>query len=63
MSRGTTTDEIPNYNAFYNVANEFTGSRIKRGFYKSVIGTTLNADIKGAINILKKRQVAQISLE
>ena len=32
----------------------FSGSRISRGQYKSANGIILNADINGALNILRK---------
>lgn len=34
--------------------NEYKGKRIKRGLYKSSDGRLINADINGALNILKK---------
>ena len=45
-------DEIPIYgkNDNYN----FSGSRIKRGLYKTSKGILINADINGSLNILKK---------
>ena len=49
----------------YNVDNSkeylFSGKRIKRGLYQSKEGITLNADINGALNILRKSKV--VSLE
>jgi putative transposase len=32
----------------------FSGTRKKRGLYQSSIGKLLNADVNGAINILRK---------
>ena len=32
----------------------FSGSRIKRGLYKSATGVIINADINGAANIMRK---------
>lgn len=34
--------------------SSFSGKRVKRGLYKSLDGTLLNADINGSINILRK---------
>lgn len=34
--------------------NEYKGNRIKRGLYKSQNGRLINADLNGALNILKK---------
>ena len=46
-------DAIPVWNsAHQDVA--FTGKRIKRGLYRSGDGHTLNADVNGAANILRK---------
>ena len=33
---------------------KFSGRRIKRGIYKSKQGKIINADLNGALNILKK---------
>jgi putative transposase len=40
----------------------FRGERIKRGLYKSSKGILLNADINGALNILRKSNEADINL-
>lgn len=42
-------DPIEKYN--------YSGTRIKRGLYKTSTGTLINADINGALNILKKSKV------
>lgn len=34
--------------------NEYLGKRIKRGLFKSSTGKVLNADVNGAIGILRK---------
>ena len=54
-------DEIPIYNVDNSKENLFSGKRIKRGLYQSKEGITLNADINGALNILRKSKV--VSLE
>ena len=54
-------DEIPTYgnNDFSEYA--FSGKRIHRGLYQTADGRTLNADVNGALNILRKSNV--VSLE
>ena len=51
-------DDIPVYNKNNNdsINNnyKFSGTRIKRGLYKSSKGILINADINGSLNILKK---------
>ena len=54
-------DEMPIYNVDNSKENLFSGKRIKRGLYQSKEGITLNADINGALNILRKSKV--VSLE
>ena len=45
-------DPIPDYVA--NVQRTFSGKRVRRGLYMSGDGITINADLNGAINILRK---------
>ena len=40
----------------------FSGTRIKRGLYQTSKGMHLNADVNGALNILKKSNVADLSV-
>ncbi|EJW13797.1 transposase [Paenibacillus alvei] len=54
-------DIMPTYNADDPVDYEFSGSRIKRGLYQTSAGTTLNADVNGALNILRKSNVVSLS--
>ncbi len=54
-------DIIPIYNADNPQSYTFSGKRIKRGLYQCANGNTLNADVNGALNILKKSNV--VSLE
>lgn len=54
-------DEIPIYNADNPKKHEFSGRRIKRGLYQTKSGYTFNADVNGALNILRKSKV--VSLE
>lgn len=50
-------DTIPKYNANVPKKYEFSGKRVKRGLYKTQNGYSFNADINGALNILKKSSV------
>ena len=45
-------DELPIYNK--NDKHTFSGTRIKRGLYKSKKGILINADVNGASNIIRK---------
>lgn len=54
-------DNIPVYNADNPQEYEFSGNRIHRGMYKTKDGITFNADVNGALNILRKSSV--VSLE
>ena len=54
-------DDIPVYNADNPQEYEFSGNRIHRGTYKTKDGIMFNADINGALNILRKSSV--VSLE
>ena len=53
-------DEMPVYNKDNPKEYEFSGKRIKRGLYQTK-EKTLNADVNGALNILRKSNV--VSLE
>lgn len=50
-------DVLPVYKAEQPYAGAFSGKRIYRGLYKSANGTTINADVNGAANILRKAKV------
>ena len=54
-------DELPVYNADNPQEYEFSGRRIKRGLYRTADGRLINADLNGALNILRKSKV--VSLE
>ena len=54
-------DAIPVYNDDNPKEYQFSGNRIYRGLYKTANGKTLNADVNGALNILRKSSV--VSLE
>lgn len=47
-------DVLPVYKAEQPYTGTFSGERIHRGLYKSADGTTINADVNGAANILRK---------
>lgn len=47
-------DNIPIFNPAEENNYSFSGKRVKRGLYRSSNGTTINADINGALNILRK---------
>ena len=50
-------DEIPVYNADNPKEYSFSGKRIHRGLYRTADGKVLNADVNGALNILRKSSV------
>lgn len=54
-------DDIPVYNEDNPKSYVFSGKRVHRGLYKCSNGKTLNADVNGALNILRKSSV--VSLE
>ncbi len=53
-------DDIPIYNNDNSQSYTFTGKRIYRGLYKCSNGKYLNADINGALNILRKSNVVSL---
>ena len=55
-------DEIPVYNDDNPKEYSFSGIRVKRGLYQTSKGMYLNADVNGALNILKKSNVADLSV-
>ena len=54
-------DEIPVYNADNPQDHIFSGKRVHRGLYMTASGRTINADVNGALNIMRKSNV--VSLE
>ena len=54
-------DDIPVWNPLNPKQRAFTGKRIHRGLYRTNDGQLLNADVNGALNILRKSNV--VSLE
>ena len=55
-------DSIPVYNADSPREYQFSGKRIFRGLYQTAAGKTLNADVNGALNILRKSNVVDPSV-
>ena len=55
-------DDIPVYNDDNPKEYSFSGIRVKRGLYKASTNQYLNADINGALNILKKSNVVDLSV-
>ena len=43
-----------NMGMIYQMTQQFSGKRIKRGLYRSSDGRLVNADINGSVNILRK---------
>jgi len=55
-------DEIPVYDKENPQEYIFSGKRIKRGLYQTSKGYQLNADCNGALNILRKSKVVNLSI-
>lgn len=55
-------DEIPVYNADNPKEYQFSGNRVYRGLYKTASGKTLNADVNGALNIMRKSSVVDMNI-
>lgn len=55
-------DDIPVYNTDNPKEYQFSGSRIHRGLYKTAGGKTVNADVNGALNIMKKSNVVDMDI-
>ena len=53
-------DEIPEYHADNTKEYCFSGKRIHRGLYQTACGRTLNADVNGALNIMRKSNVVSL---
>ncbi len=54
-------DEIPVYNNDNPRSYVFSGKRTHRGLYKSANGKALNADVNGALNIMRKSNVVSLT--
>ena len=55
-------DGIPVYQAGKTENHRFSGKRISRGQYRTGEGKVLNADVNGALNILKKSKVVDLKV-
>ena len=55
-------DNIPVYNNDNPKEYEFSGNRVHRGLYKTANGKTFNADINGALNIMRKSNVVDMNI-
>ena len=55
-------DDIPVYNADNPGDYIFSGNRIHRGLYKTASGKTFNADVNGALNIMRKSSVVDMNI-
>ncbi|MHB9341745.1 RNA-guided endonuclease InsQ/TnpB family protein, partial [Fusobacterium polymorphum] len=55
-------DEIPIYDKENSQEYIFSGKRIKRGLYQTRKGKLINADCNGALNILRKSKVVDLSI-
>lgn len=53
-------DEIPVYDTDNPKEYQFSGKRVHRGLYKTSDGKILNADVNGALNILRKSNVVPL---
>lgn len=54
-------DEMPKWNPRNPHQGQFTGRRIYRGLYRRCNGQVLNADVNGALNIMRKSKLNQIN--
>ena len=55
-------DDVPSFTNSDDKEYAFSGKRIKRGLYKTSTGKLLNADVNGALNILKKSNVVDLTV-
>lgn len=55
-------DIISEYKEKDNIEYSFSGKRVRRGMYKTLKGYILNADVNGALNILKKSKVVDLEV-
>ena len=55
-------DTIPVYNSDNPKEYQFSGNRIHRGLYKMANGKTFNADVNGALNIMRKSSVVDMNI-
>lgn len=55
-------DDIPVYNDDNPKEYIFSGKRVHRGLYKRADGKYFNADVNGALNIMRKSSVVDMSI-
>lgn len=55
-------DNIPVYNNDNPKEYEFSGNRVHRGLYETANGKTFNAEINGALNIMRKSSVVDMNI-
>uniref|UniRef100_I5AXC5 Transposase, IS605 OrfB family, central region n=1 Tax=Eubacterium cellulosolvens (strain ATCC 43171 / JCM 9499 / 6) TaxID=633697 RepID=I5AXC5_EUBC6 len=55
-------DNIPVYNDDNPKKYQFSGNRIHRGMYRTAGGIRFNADVNGALNIMRKSSVVDLSI-
>lgn len=55
-------DELPVSKDDINQEHKFSGQRIHRGQYRTADGRLLNADVNGALNILRKSSVVDLTV-
>ena len=53
---------MPVYQARQEESCKFSGKRIRRGMYRTKEGKLLNADVNGALNILRKSNVVDLTV-
>lgn len=55
-------DEMPKWNPQNPKQGSFSGKRVYRGLYKTSTGYKFNADVNGALNILRKSNLVDLSV-
>lgn len=55
-------DEIPTWNPRKTKEYVFSGKRVKRGLYRTKSGILINADVNGALNILRKSKLTDLTI-
>ena len=55
-------DVIPVYKSDDTEEYHFSGKRIHRGQYRAASGQVLNADVNGALNIMRKSSVVDVNI-
>jgi transposase len=55
-------DAIPVYNSDNPKTYAFSGKRVHRGIYRTASGMLFNADVNGALNIMRKSNVVDLTV-